>query len=256
MVDLAEIYALGNPDAILLISNTEVKSMNEINISEGAKKLLTEIVDHEFENGYWEKKFATLSESEQECTRSYFKELARKKLITLIWVYGFPDNVYPTSEGYSYERYLDENDDSTLILQNGSILPVDLFEDLLPNFQSLCKQINASYEQHLYDCTAVTMRKLIEVLLILSYQNKHMEESIKEEGGNYCTLDKIINKAEQNATLALSPSTKKDMKLFKELGNYSVHKVWYNTRRGDIEPHILKYRAVIEELIYKAGLKG
>ena len=255
MMAVAEIYTFGNPDAISLISNSEVKSMNEMNISEGAKKLLTKIVDHEFENGYWEKQFAALTESEQECARSYFKELARHDLIRLIWIYGVPNEVYPTNEGYSWEKYYDENDNSTLILQNGSILPTDLFDDLPQNFQLLCKQINASYEHHLYDCTAVIMRKLLEMLVILLYQNKHMEESIKEESGYYFRLEKIINKAVQNATLALTPSTKRDMKLFKDLGNYSAHRIWYNAEIGDIEPHILKYRAVIEELIYKAGLK-
>lgn len=225
-------------------------------ISEGAKKLLTEIVDHEFEFGYWEKYFKNSSDNDQEVARSYFKELNRHKLITLLWVYGIPYNVFPTSEGYSYESYLDENEDSTFILQNGSVLPADLFEGLLPNFQSLCKQINASYEYHLYDCTAVMMRRLLEVLLILSFQNKHIEDSIKEDSGNYCRLEKMINMAGQNATLALAPSTVRDMKLFKDLGNYSVHRIWFNTRMGDIEPHILKYRAIIEELIYKAGLQG
>ena len=45
------------------------------------------------------------------------------------------------------------------------------------------------------------------------------------------------------------------MALFKDLGNYSAHKIWYNCTQGDIKPHILKYRAIIEELMYKAGLK-
>lgn len=50
-------------------------------------------------------------------------------------------------------------------------------------------------------------------------------------------------------------NTRKDMALFKELGNYSAHKIWYNCTQGDIKPHILKYRAIIEELFFKAGLK-
>lgn len=45
------------------------------------------------------------------------------------------------------------------------------------------------------------------------------------------------------------------MHLFKDLGNYSAHKIWYNAAKDDLEPHLLKYRAIIEELIYKAKLK-
>ena len=37
--------------------------------------------------------------------------------------------------------------------------------------------------------------------------------------------------------------------------NYSAHKNWYNSTKQDIEPHILKYRVIIEVLMYKAGVK-
>jgi len=44
------------------------------------------------------------------------------------------------------------------------------------------------------------------------------------------------------------------MSKFKELGNYSVHKIWFNTVKSDIVPNILRLKAIIEELIYKANL--
>lgn len=150
-------------------------------------------------------------------------------------------------------RSWDKND-ATTIEQFGTVLPDDLFNSLPTNVQSLCKQINASYEKNLFDCTAVIMRRLLEGLLVLSYQKAGIESEILN--GNYhVTLDKMIKISEQNATLALSGNTRKDMVLFKDLGNYSAHKIWYNCTQGDIKPHILKYRAIIEELIYKAGLK-
>lgn len=147
------------------------------------------------------------------------------------------------------------DEDSTNIEQDGTILPSSIFENLSPNIQSLCKQINASYESNLFDCTAVMMRRLLEGLLVLSYQNLSIEEEITEKSGWHSTLDKIIKNAEKNATLALSANTRKDMSLFKDLGNYSAHKIWYNSTQQDIKPHILKYRVIIEELMYKAGLK-
>ena len=51
---------------------------------------------------------------------------------------------------------------------------------------------------------------------------------------------------------SLSPNIQS---ICKDLGNYSAHKIWYNSTKQDIEPHILKYRAIIEELMYKAKLK-
>ena len=149
------------------------------------------------------------------------------------------------------------DEDTVSVEQLGTILPNALFQGLQSNFQSLCKQINASYENNLYDCAAVIMRRLLEGLLVLSFQNAGIESEILDKSGkHHVALDQIIRTAEQNETLALSANTKKDMMLFKDLGNYSAHKIWYNCTQGDIKPHILKYRAIIEDLLYKAGLKS
>lgn len=149
-----------------------------------------------------------------------------------------------------------KDEDTVSVEQLGTILPDALFQGLQSNFQSLCKQINASYENNLYDCAAVIMRRLLEGLLVLSFQNNDIEFEIMDKSGkHHVALDQIIKTAEQNETLALSANTKKDMLIFKDLGNYSAHKIWYNCTQGDIKPHILKYRAIIEELLYKSGLK-
>ena len=145
--------------------------------------------------------------------------------------------------------------DDINIEQNETILPLAIFYNLQQNFQSICKQINASYEHNLYDCTAVMMRRLLEGLLITMYQNNGIESKIKNKNGRHLTLDKIIKNAENNSQLSLSSSTKNSMYKFKNLGNYSAHKIWYNTTKKDIEPLVFDYRVVIEELIYKSKLK-
>lgn len=73
--------------------------------------------------------------------------------------------------------------DDITIEQNETILPLAVFDGLQQNFQSICKQINASYEHNLYDCTAVMMRRLLEGLLITAYQNNDMEFDIKIKVG-------------------------------------------------------------------------
>jgi len=148
------------------------------------------------------------------------------------------------------------DEDTVTIKQSGTILPDDVFSGLPKNVRALCEQINASYENNLYDCTAVMMRRLLEGLLVLSFQSAGIESEITDKSGkHHISLDNIIKNAEQNSVLALSANTKKDMALFKDLGNYSAHKIWYNCTQGDLKPHILKYRAIIEELMYKSGTK-
>ena len=136
-------------------------------------------------------------------------------------------------------------------------MPSALFDNVHTNIQKICKQINASYENNLFDCTAVLIRRLLESLLVLSYLKFDIESDIMDKSGNHhLTLDRIIKDAEQNTVLSLSSNTKKDMYTFKDLGNYSAHKIWYNCTQQDIKPHILKYRAIIEELMYKSGEKN
>jgi len=135
------------------------------------------------------------------------------------------------------------------------ILPSLLFSSASKSIQSICQQINESYNYGLYDCAAVMMRRLLEGLLVLTYQKLGVEEDIMDNNGGHFPLDKIIKNASRNKTLSLSINTKRDMDKFKNLGNYSAHKIWYNALKEDIEPHIHQYRTIIEELMYKAGEK-
>lgn len=149
-----------------------------------------------------------------------------------------------------------EEKNSDEVRQSGTILPNELIKDLPGNIRKLCEQINASYECNLFDCTAVIMRRLLESLLVISYQTLNIENEIMNKNGVFhIPLDKIIINAQENPTLKLSSNTKKDMMLFKDLGNYSAHKIWYNCTKGDIEQNALKYRTIIEELLYKSGIK-
>lgn len=146
-------------------------------------------------------------------------------------------------------------DESSVIEDYDTILPKEIFDGLQNNFQKICKQINASYKHDLFDCTAVMMRRLLEGLLVLSFQNNGIDDGIIDKKGKIYTLDKVIKNAEQNETLKLSSNTKKYMSQFKDLGNYSADKIWFNATKNDIEPNILRFRAIIEELIYKAKLR-
>lgn len=137
-----------------------------------------------------------------------------------------------------------------------SILPNDLIDDTPSYISKICKQINSAFDNNLFDCTAVLMRRLVEVLLILSFHNVNLEMQIlNKDTNNYVSLDKIIKKAENSKELMLSSNTKKDMGIYKTLGNFSAHKIWYNSTQSDIEKNILSFRALVEELMYKSNIK-
>lgn len=43
--------------------------------------------------------------------------------------------------------------------------------------------------------------------------------------------------------------------VFRQLGNFSAHKIQYNANRKDIDNVQLRYRVTIEDLLYAAGIK-
>lgn len=146
-----------------------------------------------------------------------------------------------------------ENDEQ--IVENQTILPEKLYRNTRNYIEQLARQINASYENNLFDCTAVMMRRLMEVLIILMFQYEKMENKILDkQGNNYVSLDKMIKIANSEPLFNLSKSTQQDMNTFRELGNLSAHKIWYNSTKKDIEALILRYRAMIEELLYKSKI--
>lgn len=135
-----------------------------------------------------------------------------------------------------------------------TILPEELYKDTRGYIVSIAKQINASYENNIFDGCAVLMRRLLEILLIQSYENLGIQDLIKDKNGDYFLLDGIINNAIGNKTLNLSRNAKKNLNGYRELGNFSAHKIYYNCKRNDIDKFIFNYRVDIEELLYKAGI--
>lgn len=115
-------------------------------------------------------------------------------------------------------------------------------------------QINHSYANNCYDATAVLMRRLFEVLLVLSYQNLGIDDEIKDSSGNgYLMLEGIVNNAKNNQTLKLS-RIKKEFDTFRMVGNFSAHNITYTAGKKDIDDIKLNYRVMLEELYSKAGL--
>lgn len=98
------------------------------------------------------------------------------------------------------------------------------------------------------------MRRLEEVLLILSYEHLGIEAAIKDKDGNYFMLEAIVKNAGGNGKLGLSRNAKPTIEAIRKLGNYSAHKVTYTCKREYIRENITDFRALVDELLHKAGI--
>lgn len=148
-----------------------------------------------------------------------------------------------------------ELSDNEEIISDDSLLPEILFKGTKRNYLiRVAQQINASYENNLFDSCALMMRRLLEILLIHCFEAHGMQDQVQDEDGNYQNLKTLINKAKSKSEIKLSSDVKKDIDDFRELGNLSAHRVKYNCRKDDIRKLRMGYRAVIEELLYCASL--
>lgn len=114
-------------------------------------------------------------------------------------------------------------------------------------------QINASYTNGISDGCAVLMRRLLEVCLIHCYENHGLSATIEISSGRHKDLSVIVADAKTNTSLRLTKDAADCLEIFRELGNLSAHRLYYNCRREEIDKVKHKYRLVIEELFLKAG---
>lgn len=146
-------------------------------------------------------------------------------------------------------------DKSEEIDSDDSILPEALFEKVGRSYlQKLVQQINASYENNLFDGAVMIMRRLLEILIIHSFEAVGKVAEITDADGSYKNLKSLINTIKDSSDISLSKGSRKSIDRFRELGNLSAHKIHYNCRRDDIRKLQLEYRALVEELLYKAKL--
>ena len=134
------------------------------------------------------------------------------------------------------------------------ILPFDLYKGKRQNIESIADQINKSFFYGIYDGATVLMRRLVEMLLILSFKEIGQEDRIKGSDGNYLQLSQIINEAVQNKALDLTRNAKDYLKPFKEKGDLSAHNPFHTSVKRDLELIQPKYRHLVQELFYKAGI--
>lgn len=135
------------------------------------------------------------------------------------------------------------------------ILPCSLYENTRGFIELLSRQINASYEYNIFDGCAVLMRRLVEILLILSYEHNHIDSEIQDGNGQYLPLERIIANAKNHSTLRLARDSKVMLDELRNLGNFAAHKIYFNCRRPDLQRVISNYRATVEELLYKSGIR-
>ena len=138
------------------------------------------------------------------------------------------------------------------INQKNGYLPEDIWNNSRGYIENVCIQINGSFLYAFYDCTAVMARRLVETLIIESYEHLNREQEIKSSNGDYFMLSKLIDQAQG---LSIGRDTKKALKSIKNLGDTSAHNRRVNVVKADLEKVQNGLRLIVDELVNLASLK-
>lgn len=144
--------------------------------------------------------------------------------------------------------------DTVTIESSSELIEESKFCGKRPFLTRLIQQINFTYGHNCYDACAVLMRRLFEVLLVLTYQNKGLEADITKPDGSHKMLEGIVKDAVQNKALGIPARISKNFDVFREVGNNSAHSITYTAGKLDIDNISIEYRVMMEDLYNRAGL--
>jgi len=142
-------------------------------------------------------------------------------------------------------------------VRRNDVLVHSLFENTRGYIEKIVFQINKSYKQDCYDACAVMIRRLIEVLIIETFDAKNIIPNIKDKDGNFFFLSELIKRTLAEKSLTLGRETKGALKskTIKKIGDQSAHSRRYNACRKTIDDIKLDLGIVTQELLYLSGLK-
>ena len=135
------------------------------------------------------------------------------------------------------------------------VLPMSLFRNTRGYLEKIANQVNGCYEKGWFDACSVMLRRLVETLIIESFEHHKLSASIKNSNGDFYHLSDLIRITLAEPSWNLGRNSRKSLPRLKSIGDKSAHSRRFTARRWDIDKIIDDLRVVAEELVYLAGLK-
>lgn len=120
--------------------------------------------------------------------------------------------------------------------------------------ERVANQANGAYDNGWYDACAVMIRRLLETLIIETFEHKGIAEKLKNSAGDFFHLKELIDRCLQETSWNLTRNCKQALPKLKDIGDKSAHSRRYNAHRGDIDPLLADIRLVVQEFVYLSGL--
>lgn len=147
-----------------------------------------------------------------------------------------------------------ESDNSPHALTN-DLFPFDIIKGTRGYLEKVAEQACGAFDKGWYDAAAVMVRRLLEVLIIESFEAHGLTSKIQKPDGTFFYLQDLVNLTLQEKTWTLGRNVKKALPSLKDIGNQSAHGRRYLARKSDLENIERDLRLTIEELVILSKFK-
>lgn len=119
---------------------------------------------------------------------------------------------------------------------------------------TIAQQMNGCFREGWYDSCAVMMRRLVEIVIIESFEHHKIADKITDARGNYLQLSELVDRALAEPAFRLTRNAKMCLPKLRNIGHRSAHGRHFTAQRPDIEKVEDGVRVVVEEFLNHAGL--
>ncbi|WP_316813843.1 DUF4145 domain-containing protein [Pedobacter heparinus] len=158
------------------------------------------------------------------------------------------------SEYHLERQYQDELEKQIGILPSSpatnDYFPLAIFDQTRGHLVKIATQACKCYDNALYDACAVMTRKLLEVLVIETFERYKIEMKIKDGRGNFFYLSDLIDKLLSEDTWTIGRNARSAIPSLKKMGDQSAHNRRYFIQKADIEKIKDDLRIVLDELVH------
>lgn len=121
------------------------------------------------------------------------------------------------------------------VKKSDAILDLNLFKNTRGYIYKVVLQVNRSYEESLFDCCTVMVRRLLETLIIEIYEKEKRVEEIKDEKGYFLMFSGLLNILENDKKINMGRQTTTALKNLKRIADSSAHNRRFNAIKKDID---------------------
>jgi hypothetical protein len=137
-----------------------------------------------------------------------------------------------------------------LLIASNDLFPKELLLKSRKYIEIVGNQAIVSYDNGQFDACMVMSRKLVEILIIESFERYKIEHKIKGSNGNFFFLSGLISAMQAENVWNISRNALKSLSEIKKGGDLSAHNRRYTAKKPDIEKIKGDLRIVIEELVH------